>query len=137
MSKYSNKSKQKLSECHLDLQLIYQNLIEIIDVTILEGKRSIERQEELVRTGMSKTMDSKHLEQEDGTSHAVDAAPCPIDWGDRERFIYMQGIIRGISHILYKNGDIEHKTRHGIDWDDDGNIKEHSFFDGPHVELKK
>jgi len=102
-----------------------------MDVTVLQGVRSKEEQEELVRKGMSKTLKSKHLKQNDGYSHAIDLAPFPIDWNDKDRFIYMQGMVRGIA------GALNIKIRSGIDWDSDGKIKDHSFFDGPHVELEK
>jgi len=129
MYKFGKRSQQKLSTCHPDIQRICNELIKIMDVSVLEGIRTQERQQELVDTGMSKTMNSKHLDQGDGYSHAVDLAPYPIDWNDRERFIYMQGMIRGIAQQLGI------KVRSGIDWDSDGNIKDHSFFDGPHFEL--
>jgi len=129
MYKFSKKSKEKLETAHPDLQRIYAELIKIMDVTILEGVRSKKRQEELVRTGMSKALDSKHLLQKDGYSHAVDAAPFPINWEDTERFAYMCGMIRGIAHMM------NIKVRVGCDWDSDGNIKDHSFLDYPHTEL--
>lgn len=127
--KFSKKSLEKLSTAHPDLQKIYHELIKVMDVTILEGLRSKERQEELVRTGFSKTLNSKHLKQPDGYSHAVDAVPFPIDWKDTERFAYMCGMIRGIAQQL------NIKVRVGCDWDSDGVIKDHSFLDYPHTEL--
>ena len=131
MYKFGAKSKSRLETCHPDIQKICNELIKIMDVTVLEGVRTKEQQEEYVRTGKSKTMNSKHLEQGDGYSHAVDLAPFPIDWNYRERFVYMQGMIRGIALQL----GIE--VRSGIDWDSDGQVKDHTFFDGPHFELKK
>lgn len=130
MYKFSKKSLERLNTCHPDLQRICRELIKIMDVTILEGIRTKEQQLEYFRIGRSKTKNSKHLKQQDGYSHAVDLAPWPIDWNDRERFIYMQGMIRGIAQQL----GIE--VRSGIDWDSDGNIKDHNFFDGPHIELR-
>ena len=52
---------------------------------------------------------------------------------------------KGTSHgvILHQLESDNHglepgqQVRIGIDWDGDQNIKEHSFFDGPHVELIK
>ena len=41
---------------------------------VTEGLRTRERQVELVRVGASRTMNSKHLPQADGMSHAVDLA---------------------------------------------------------------
>lgn len=137
MYKYGKKSQEHLATLHPDLQKILNIAIKYYDITILEGVRDIERQKELVRTGMSKTMDSKHLKQADGYSHAVDCAIHPIDWSDRERFVLLQGFLKGVSDMLYDQGQISHRLRLGVDWDNDGNIKEHSFFDGPHVELVK
>lgn len=133
--KYSAKSKAKLDSCHPDLQKILNKAIKYYDITILEGIRTVERQKELVRTGMSKTMKSKHLDQGDGYSHAVDCALWPIDWNDRERFVFLQGYLKGLADQMYEAGEITHKLRLGVDWNGDGNIKEHSFFDGPHIEL--
>lgn len=135
--KYSKKSQGKLETCHPDLQKIYSEAIKLIDLTILEGLRTKEQQEEYVRTGKSTTLNSKHLIQPDGYSHAVDAAPFPIDWKDTARFAYYQGIIRGIAHVLAERGEISHRTRSGMDWDGDGQLSDHTFVDGPHVELIK
>jgi len=133
--KYGRKSSEKLATCHPDIQKIMNEAIKHYDITILEGVRSLKRQEELVRTGMSKTMNSKHLKNDDGHSHAVDIALYPVDWNDRDRFVFLQAYVKGISDQMYKSGEITHKLRLGIDWDSDGDISEHSFFDGPHVEI--
>lgn len=136
MYKYSQKSLSRLNTCHPDLQLLLKEAIKHYDITIIEGLRSKERQEELVRTGMSKTMNSMHLDQGDGYSHAVDCALWPIDWSDRDRFVFLQGFLKGLAVRLKEEGKITHDLRLGVDWDDDGNIKEHSFFDGPHIEIR-
>jgi len=133
---YSNASQAKLNTCHPDIQKVLNKAIKHYDITIIEGVRTTERQEELVRTGMSKTMKSKHLKQDDGYSHAVDCALWPIDWNDRERFVFLQGYLKGLADAMLEAGEITHTIRLGVDWDNDGNIKEHSFFDGPHIELK-
>ncbi len=130
MYKFGRSSKRKLATVDSDLQKIANELIKLMDVTVLEGVRTEDRQKYLVEIGMSKTLISKHLPNQEGLSEALDLAPYPIDWQDRERFIYMQGMIRGIAHMM----NIE--IRSGIDWDGDGNIKDHTFFDGPHVEKK-
>lgn len=135
--RYSKSSKDKLNTCHPDLQKLLNKAIEYYDITIIEGIRTKERQEELVRTGKSKTMNSKHLDQGDGYSHAVDCALYPIDWSDRERFVLLQGYLNGLADMMYESGQISHRLRLGVDWDGDGNIKEHSFFDGPHIEIVK
>jgi peptidoglycan L-alanyl-D-glutamate endopeptidase CwlK len=136
MYKYSKRSLDRLNSCHPDLQKILKEAIKHYDITIIEGIRSKERQEELVRTGKSKTMNSMHIDQGDGHSHAVDCALYPIDWSDRERFVFLQGYLKGLADAMLERGEITHRLRLGVDWDSDGNIKEHSFFDGPHVEIR-
>lgn len=130
MYKFSKSSQEKLSTCHPDIQKVFNEAIKHFDITIIEGIRTKEQQEEYVRTGKSKTMNSKHLAQSDGYSHAVDAAPFPLDWNDRERFIFFAGKILGIAKALGVN------LVSGIDWNDDGSIKDTSFFDAPHFQMK-
>ena len=96
-----------------------------MDVTIIEGLRSEERQKELLKQGKTKTKFSKHIE-----GKAVDLAPYPIDWNDRDRFHYMGGMIRGIAKQLNV------PVRWGGDWDSDGETKDNSFDDLVHVEIK-
>ena len=135
MYKYSRKSQAKLDTCHPDIQKVLNFAIKHYDITILEGVRTSERQQDLYDQGMTKTLNSKHLEQDDGWSYACDCALWPIDWNDRERFVFLQAYLKGVADMMYENGEIEHSLRLGVDWDGDGNIKEHSFFDGPHIEL--
>ena len=125
MYKCGKKSKERLRGVHPKLVNVLNELIKIMDVTIIEGLRSEERQKELLEQGKTKTKFSKHIK-----GKAVDLAPYPIDWEDRERFHYMGGMIRGIGKQL--NTDI----RWGGDWDSDGEIKDNSFDDLVHVEIR-
>lgn len=65
----SNKSKSKLKDVHPDMVKIVEKALEYseVDFGITEGLRTKQRQEELVNTGKSKTMNSRHL-----TGKAVD-----------------------------------------------------------------
>lgn len=65
----SQKSKDRLSGVHPDLVKVVQRAIDITtcDFAVLEGVRSMARQEQLVKAGASQTMKSRHL-----TGHAVD-----------------------------------------------------------------
>jgi peptidoglycan L-alanyl-D-glutamate endopeptidase CwlK len=65
----SQKSKDRLSGVHQDLVKVVNRAIQITtcDFAILEGVRSLARQEQLVKAGASQTMKSRHL-----TGHAVD-----------------------------------------------------------------
>lgn len=136
MSKFSKRSKDKLNTCHPDLITVFNEVIKYMDCTILEGVRTHERQQELLNQGKTKTLNSKHLPNKDGLSMAVDVIGYPIDWNDRDRFVYFAGLVIGVSNMLYASGKISHKIRSGIDWDMDNSIADTSFFDGPHFELK-
>ena len=125
MFRFGKKSKERLKGVDARLVSVLNELIKIMDVTIIEGVRSSERQEELLKQGLSKVKYSKHME-----GKAVDLAPYPIDWDDLERFYYMGGMIRGIGKELGIN------VRWGGDWDSDGNIRDQSFNDLVHVEIK-
>ena len=103
---------------------VVNELIKIMDVTIIEGLRTKERQEGLVKSGASKTKFSKHIE-----GKALDLAPYPIDWTNRDGFYYMGGMIRGIAQQL------GHNIRYGGDWDSDGDTKDNNFDDLVHIEI--
>lgn len=130
MPKFSQRSRDRLKGVHPLLVEVLNEAIKYVDFTVLEGLRDVETQEEYVRTGKSKTMNSKHLMQSDGYSHAVDIAPFPIDWSNRERFTYLGGYIRAIGHMKGV------KITWGGDWDSDFNTKDHSFYDGPHFQIE-
>ena len=125
MPRFGKRSKQRLKGVDTKLVNVLNELVKIMDVTIIEGLRSQERQNELVAKGASKTKYSKHIQ-----GKAVDVAPYPIDWKDRDRFHYMGGMVRGIGQQLGVN------IRWGGDWDSDGETKDNSFDDLVHVEIK-
>ena len=71
------KSLFNLSGVHPDLVRVVRRAIGTTeqDFMVFEGIRTTARQRELVRRGASRTMNSKHLAQRDGYSHAVDLVP--------------------------------------------------------------
>ena len=70
-------SKRELRGVHPDLVRVVQRAIEITeaDFTVHDGLRLYSEQLEYVRSGVSRTMNSKHLRQTDGYGHAVDLVP--------------------------------------------------------------
>lgn len=128
MFKYSKSSADKLATCDERLQRIMNEAIKIHDVTILCGNRGEREQNEAYENGFSsvKFPNSKH---NSNPSKAVDAALYPIDWKNRERFIYFAGVIKGIA------ASMGIKIRCGIDFNQDLNFKNDRLFDGPHFEL--
>ena len=125
MPRFGKKSKERLKGIDTRLVKVLNELIKIMDVTIIEGVRSAERQEELLEKGATKVKYSKHME-----GKAVDLAPYPIDWNNKDGFHYMGGMIRGIAKQL--NVPI----RWGGDWDSDGDVKDNGFDDLVHIEIK-
>ena len=112
-----NKSRRRLYGVHPDLVAVVQRAIEITeqDFTVLEGLRTVERQQQLYNTGKSKTMNSRHL-----TGHAIDLAPWPITW-DWDYFYPIADAMKQAAEEL--NIPLEW----GGDWK--------SFPDGPHFQL--
>ena len=95
MPRYGKVSRKRLKGVNTKLVNVLNELIKIMDVTIIEGLRTKERQEELLKRGATKVKYSKHME-----GKAVDVAPYPVNWDDRERFHYMGGMVRGIGQQL-------------------------------------
>lgn len=118
--KFSQRSLDRMKGVHPDLIAVMELAIQRtpIDFTVLEGVRSIERQRKLVRSGASKTMNSRHL-----TGHAIDIAPLAggeVSW-DWPLYHKLAPVIKGAAADL--GVDIEW----GGDWS--------SFKDGPHWQL--
>jgi peptidoglycan L-alanyl-D-glutamate endopeptidase CwlK len=69
---FGNSSRARLIGVHSDLVLVAGYAITIcpVDFSIVDGKRTIEKQREYVDAGTSWTMDSRHL-----TGHAIDVEP--------------------------------------------------------------
>lgn len=65
----SARSEARLNWVHPDLVRVVRRAIEIttVDFAVLEGRRSHEKQQQLMAAGASQTLNSRHL-----TGHAVD-----------------------------------------------------------------
>ncbi len=122
MFRLSIKSKEKLRDVHPELCDVvnYAIMISEVDFAVIEGVRSIERQEQLVKAGASQTMNSRHL-----TGHAVDLAAV------------VNGEIRWDWPLYDKIADAMKKAAAGLDvkieWGGDWK----KFKDGPHFQLSK
>ncbi len=86
MFKLSARSKKRLADAHPDLRAVIERAIQItmVDFTVLEVKRSLTRQKELVAAGSSWTLDSRHLPgKKTKLVHAADLGAYvngSIDW---------------------------------------------------------
>lgn len=125
---YSKRSNYILQTTHPDLQKLFNKVIKVIDCSIIYGIRTKYEQDELVRKGYSKLNYplSKHNKI---PSQAIDVAPYPVNWHDRERFIYFAGIVKGTASQLGIS------IRWGGDWDSDNDLRDQTFNDLAHFEL--
>jgi len=73
----SARSRAELKGVHPDLVAVVGRAIVLTvqDFTVHDGVRTLAQQKALVRTGASKTLNSRHLIRPDGFGHAVDLVP--------------------------------------------------------------
>jgi peptidoglycan L-alanyl-D-glutamate endopeptidase CwlK len=127
--KFGKRSRKRLEGVHPDLVKVAEECLNLMDIAIIEGVRSLDKQKDYLRTGATKTLKSKHL-----IGHALDLTPYPVDMTSDmgiKRHYYMAGMLRGIAHMM----DI--KIRSGADWDNDGQITDQTFMDLVHIEKIK
>jgi len=127
--RYSQKSRDILSTVDIRLQQLFHEVINHVDIRIVEGIRTVERQKELVATGKSKTMNSKHLK-----GLAIDFVPMKgldVSYNIND-CVYVAGIIKGIASQM----QIGCKIRLGADWDGDNIISDEKFLDAVHIEIR-
>lgn len=128
MSAFSVRSARNLSECHPDLQRLFNDVIEHFDCSVLCGHRNERDQEIAYVSGNSNAHfgESKHNSV---PAMAVDVVPYPIDWDDDCRFALFAGFVMGRAVALDIN------IRWGADWDSDKQMVDETFVDMPHFEL--
>lgn len=130
MPKFGKRSKKRLEGVDVRLVDLVNTVVKYFDITIIEGLRTQERQDMLVKDGKSKTKFSKHIE-----GKAVDIAPYPINWESRDDFHYLGGFVLGIAN---QKGL---KIRWGGDWNASSQFKgqrttkDNRFDDLVHFEL--
>lgn len=130
MPKFGKTSQSRLKTCHPDLQLLMLEVIKLYDFSVLEGERTLEQQQKYFKEGKSKLDGiNKKSKHQNSPSLAIDIAPYPIDWNDKNRFYYLAGL------VMAKASDLGIKIRWGSDWDMDSDFKDQNFYDLPHFEL--
>ena len=134
MPGFSEQSNHRLATCHEDLQTLFNEVVKHFDCSILCGYRSEADQNRLFFDGKTqlKYPQGKH---NSSPSMAVDVAPFPIDWVDRERFHLFAGYVLATAEQLFQIGAIKHRVRWGGDWDMDTHVSDNRFDDLVHFEL--
>ena len=129
MPKFGRTSKKRLVTCKEDLQVLFNEVVKHFDCSVLVGYRGRNEQDTAYESGHSKVKwpNGKHNKK---PSVAVDVAPYPIDWEDRERFIYFGGFVKGCAFRMNL------PLRWGGDWDSDTQLSDNKFDDLVHFELK-
>jgi len=105
MPKLGRRSMKRLKGVDPRLVSVLQKVVKYYDITIIEGLRTQERQNELLAQGKSKTKFSKHC-----TGKAVDLGMYPINWKNRDDWHYLGGFILGVAAAMGVN------IRWGGDW---------------------
>ena len=128
MPRFGKTSRERLATCDERLQRVFNEVINYVDCSVLEGHRSAERQDKLFEEGKTKVKypNGRHNAN---PSRAVDVVPYPIDWKDRERFNLFAGFVLGIAYSM----DIA--LRWGGDWNQNFEVDDNQFDDFPHFEL--
>ena len=129
MAKFGKTSKERLATSDKRLQKVFNEVIKYVDCSVLEGYRNEERQNKLFDEGKSKVKYPRGRHNS-YPSHAIDVTPYPVDWNDRERQTLFAGFVIGIARSM----DI--RLRWGGDWDMDFKVKDNTFDDFPHFEIR-
>lgn len=127
----TDRDLKRLGEVHPDLAKVIKRAAENFNgvFMVVEGLRAPERQKELVAKKLSKTLNSKHLEQNDGFAHAVDlvsltrvpSGKLEADWGRPKA--------REVAYAVKKAAE---ELNVDITWGGDWK----SFKDGPHFQIE-
>lgn len=124
---FSTTSQKRLEGVHPVLIQTAERVLSygVIDLTIppFGGLRTLNDQRGLVKKGVSKTLNSMHLPQNDGYGHAIDVIPYPVNWNDIERFKLVGHLMM---HAAREIGFV-------LEWG--GNWK--TFKDYPHFQLPR
>lgn len=128
MPELSQKSLNKLNQCHPDLQRVLLEVIKVCDFTIIEGYRTKEDQDKNFYSGTSRVKwpNSKH---NNFPAKAVDIWPWPVprkENGDLDSSSPAWGKLAGL--MLEKAEQLGVKLTWGGNWT--------SIVDKPHFELQ-
>ena len=132
MYPYGETSQENLGTCHTRLQDLFMEAAKHRNISITCGYRSDEQQAIEFAEGTT-TKGPGESDHNELPSNAVDAIPYPTtkeDWENREYWVEWSSWIKGLGSGM---GMI---IRSGFDWDNDYDLDDQSFFDGPHFEYE-
>ena len=132
-------SASKLATCDDRLQRVARRALGygVMDFSVTEGLRTLEKQQEEFRAGRSQVDGIKQLSMhQHQPARAMDLMPWPAVvngvnvWQDNQRFCVLAGL------ILAAAAEEGIGIRWGGDWDGDGNNADSNLHDLPHFELR-
>lgn len=133
---FGTRSRANLNTCHPKLIATAELAIQIYDFSVIEGHRSLERQQELYADGLTEIDGDNMIGNHNvKPSRAMDLLPYPAMrngvnvWGDHDRWLIFAGI------VIACGAQVGARLRWGGDWNMDGSTKDTKFFDKPHFEL--
>lgn len=124
--KFSQKSLEKLANVDVRLQTLAKKVLEITPICfqITEGIRTKERQEQLVKEGKSKTLNSLHL-----VGKAIDILPCKEGYSQAKDIFILVGLFIAVAKQL------NIKIKVGALWDYNS-TKDNNFIDAYHIQAE-
>lgn len=164
MPTYSKNSLKNLRTANQDLQTLFHYVIQFYDNTIVFGRRTKARQDDIWHYGRywdgknwlivneenirtyTQWPDSKHnINKPDeelipsDLVNAVDSVPYikgkGAVWNKSQCYAY-GGFVMGIAAMLYRSGKINNKIIWGADWDGDKDVNDQKFRDLCHFQTK-
>jgi len=164
MALYSRRSQKNLKTANLDLQTLFNYVIQFYDNTIVFGRRTKAEQDEIWKKGRYwdgenwlivneenirtyvQFPNSKHnIDKPDNklTSsdlvNAVDSVPYikgkGAVWNKSQCYAY-GGFVMGIAAMLLRSGQIYNEIVWGADWDGDRDVNDQKFRDLCHFQTK-
>lgn len=148
MASFNEKSLNKLSECHGNLQMLMREVVKYHDCSIVEGRRPKEVQDRYYAEGRTKVQypDSKHNTEAPELSRAVDVVPYIPAMGGQvwpnqktdspEEYLRKMGAFYVFVGYVRATADrLGIKIRCGADWDGDFDTTDQRFHDLPHFEI--
>ncbi len=134
MSKFifSQRSENNLIGVNpLLVKIAYRALaISTVDFAVTEGVRTLKKQKENVKKGVSKTLNSRHL-----TGDAIDILPSAIKPGMEWQAHFFEPVLMAFKQAAEEEGVI---LRFGKNWKSDPSLPiETRFPDYPHIEIPR
>jgi len=139
---YGSGSWKKLMSCHPKIQSLFVEAIKYFNLSVDCGTRGRKAQEKAKAEKRSDVNYPDSIHNPDNPVNAdkkgvraIDVLPYPVDWKDKERFMYTGGKIM----LLAKQMDIP--MRWGADWNRDSRMrdddKRKALRDYPHFEYRE